>query len=111
MGTSWAQIPGGKGANQAVAAARSGGETWMVGRLGQDSFGNTLLESLMRNPVNIDHVEMQQDAPTGIAAIIVDGSGRNRITVISGANFTNPRRRHRTSSSSDCSLLRPAHAA
>ncbi|NLZ67200.1 MAG: ribokinase [Clostridiaceae bacterium] len=88
MGTSWAQIPGGKGANQAVAAARSGGETWMVGRLGQDSFGNTLLESLMRNPVNIDHVEMQQDAPTGIAAIIVDGSGRNRITVISGANFT-----------------------
>lgn len=88
MGTSWTQIPGGKGANQAVAAARSGGETWMVGRLGQDAFGSTLLESLKRDPLHIDHIEMREDAPTGIAAIIVDASGRNRITVISGANYT-----------------------
>jgi ribokinase len=88
MGTSWTQIPGGKGANQAVAAARSGGETWMVGRLGRDAFGNTLLESLKRDPLHVDHIEMHEDAPTGIAAIVVDASGRNRITVISGANFT-----------------------
>lgn len=88
MGTSWTQIPGGKGANQAVAAARSGGETWMVGRLGQDAFGNTLLESLKRDPLHIDHIEIHEDAPTGIAAIVVDSSGRNRITVISGANYT-----------------------
>ena len=88
MGTSWTQIPGGKGANQAVAAARSGGETWMVGRLGKDAFGNTLLESLKHDPLHIDHVEIHENAPTGIAAIVVDASGRNRITVISGANYT-----------------------
>lgn len=88
MGTGFRQIPGGKGANQAVAAARSGAETAMVGRVGRDSFGETILRGLREDLSDTSHIQRMDGVPTGIAAILVDGKGQNRITVVSGANFT-----------------------
>jgi ribokinase len=78
-------IPGGKGANQAVAAARQGVSVAMVGRVGKDSFGPFLLESLKSNQVETSNVFMDESA-TGTAIIIVDSSGQNSIVLSAGAN-------------------------
>lgn len=78
---------GGKGANQAVAAARMGGHVTMIGRIGRDSFGEACRANLAANGVRVDHVAMS-DAPTGCAFITVDEAGENAITVASGANRT-----------------------
>jgi ribokinase len=78
-------IPGGKGANQAVAAARQGASVAMLGRVGQDSFGPFLLESLRSNQVDVTHIRAD-DPATGTATIIVDGSGQNSIVLSAGAN-------------------------
>lgn len=79
-------IPGGKGANQAAAVARLGGEVAMVGRVGSDAFGPQLLENLARLGVDTSHVRSDPEAPTGTALIIVESSGENRIIVVAGAN-------------------------
>lgn len=76
---------GGKGANQAVAAARMGGHVMMIGRIGRDSFGEACRANLAANRVRTDHVAMS-DVPTGCAFITVDEAGENAITVASGAN-------------------------
>ncbi len=86
MGSEFATIPGGKGANQAVAAARIGGSCSMIGRVGDDVFGKRLIENLRLNHVETNHVRITQDCPSGVAVISVDGSGENAITVVSGAN-------------------------
>jgi ribokinase len=78
-------IPGGKGANQAVAAARQGVSVAMLGRVGQDSFGPFLLDSLKSNTVDITHVRADESA-TGTAIIVVDGNGQNSIVLSAGAN-------------------------
>ncbi len=78
-------VPGGKGANQAVAAGRLGGNVAMAGCVGQDAFGEQLRDSLRQAGVNIDHVETV-DGPTGIAMIRVDSLGQNSIVVAPGAN-------------------------
>lgn len=78
-------IPGGKGANQAVAAARQGVSVAMVGRVGNDSFGPTLLENLKINQVDTSHV-LTDEAATGTAIIVVDSSGQNSIVLSPGAN-------------------------
>jgi ribokinase len=78
-------IPGGKGANQAVAAARQGASVAMVGRLGDDSFGPTLLRNLQENNVDTTHIRTD-DSATGTAIIVVDSSGQNSIVLSSGAN-------------------------
>jgi ribokinase len=78
-------IPGGKGANQAVAAARQGASVAMLGRVGSDSFGPFLLESLKSNQVDVIHVQTD-NAATGTATIIVDGNGQNSIVLSTGAN-------------------------
>jgi ribokinase len=78
-------IPGGKGANQAVAAARQGASVAMLGRVGSDSFGPFLLDSLKSNHVDVTHVRTD-DAATGTATIIVDGKGQNSIILSAGAN-------------------------
>jgi ribokinase len=78
-------IPGGKGANQAVAAARQGASVAMLGRVGQDSFGPFLLDNLKADSVNITHV-LADDAATGTAIIIVDANGQNSIVLSAGAN-------------------------
>ncbi|SMO90044.1 ribokinase [Melghirimyces algeriensis] len=78
-------IPGGKGANQAVSAARLGASTVMVGSVGTDSFGQTLLESLEQSGVDIQPVKRTPDAPTGVASIWLS-EGDNSIVVVPGAN-------------------------
>lgn len=78
-------IPGGKGANQAVAAARQGASVAMVGRVGDDSFGPTLLQNLQDNHVDTSQVRMSASA-TGTAIIVVDSSGQNSIVLSPGAN-------------------------
>lgn len=77
---------GGKGANQAYAAARLGAQVNMIGRVGEDAFGPQLLESLQSVGVNVSAVRKQADAPTGVAVIVVDATGENSIVVSPGAN-------------------------
>lgn len=84
-GEDLAIIPGGKGANQAVAAARQGASVAMVGRVGNDSFGPTLLQNLQNNQIDTSHVQTDE-AATGTATIIVDSSGQNSIVLSPGAN-------------------------
>lgn len=85
-GTGFAQIPGGKGANQAVAAARGGARVAMAGRVGDDAYGRALVEALEKDPVDTSAIEKIPGIPTGIAAITVDQKGHNRIVVVPGAN-------------------------
>lgn len=79
-------IPGGKGANQAYGAARLGADVSMVGRVGDDSFGERLIQNLNQANVDTQHIIHDSDAATGIALIVVDESGQNSIVVSSGAN-------------------------
>lgn len=85
-GHSFRQIPGGKGANQAVGAARLGADVAMVGRVGDDSLGTTLLDGLKLEGIDVGHVIITQSTSSGLAIIGVDDSGQNSITVIPGAN-------------------------
>lgn len=78
--------PGGKGANQAVAAAHAGAKVYMFGCVGNDSFASLCRNSLEAASVNIDNIAAS-DRPTGCATICVDGNGENMITVASGANL------------------------
>jgi ribokinase len=78
--------PGGKGGNQAVAAARLGAEVRMVGCVGDDAFGRQLLADLHAEHVGTDHVRVVPGTPTGLAMIAVDTTGENLITVAPGAN-------------------------
>ena len=78
--------PGGKGANQAVAAARLGIPTYLVGRLGDDEFGRQLQRSLQEGGVNTDGVLVDQAASSGVAVITVDDVGENNIIIIAGVN-------------------------
>jgi ribokinase len=83
-GASLERIPGGKGANQAVAAARLGARVHMVGRVGADVTAEEALAGLREAGVELDVREV--DAPTGIAIILVGGEGENQIVVVAGAN-------------------------
>ena len=77
---------GGKGANQAVAAARLGSEVLFVGRVGDDAFGKLTLENFERNGIDTHHVGVAADAPSGVAPIFVEPNGENRILIVVGAN-------------------------
>ncbi|HWH05188.1 MAG TPA: ribokinase [Gaiellaceae bacterium] len=81
------RVPGGKGANQALAAARLGAEVTMVGRVGADELAREALASLREGGVGLDAVEAT-DEPTGVALILVDAAGENQIVVAPGANAT-----------------------
>jgi len=81
---SFERFPGGKGANQAVAAARLGAEVRMVGAVGGDSFAEEALRGLIEADVHVDLERV--DAPTGVALIVVDAAGENEIVVAPGAN-------------------------
>ncbi len=78
--------PGGKGANQAVASSRLGARTSMVGRLGEDEFGARLRAGLQEDGVDTSAVLADPDASTGVALIVLEPSGQNRIVIMSGAN-------------------------
>jgi len=80
------RAPGGKGANQAVACSRLGAVTTFIGCLGDDDAGRTLRTALEGDRVDTTHVRQVAGAPSGIALIVVDGSGENTVTVSPGAN-------------------------
>jgi ribokinase len=77
---------GGKGANQAVAAARAGASVALVGAVGTDDLGSRLIDDLEAEGVNVDGVARLAGVATGVAAIVVDEQGENQIAVASGAN-------------------------
>jgi ribokinase len=87
-GSELAVIPGGKGANQAVAAGRLGGDVTMVGAVGDDAHGSLLLESLSSSGVDVTRIARRDDVATGTAVITVDDAGENTIIVSPGANGT-----------------------
>lgn len=84
-GHSLAEISGGKGANQAVAAARLGADVCMIGRVGSDGFGNSLRTQLAKDGIS-DSTILQTPGSSGVAIIGVEDSGQNCITVVPGAN-------------------------
>lgn len=84
-GTSYGYANGGKGANQATALARLGAKTKMIGKVADDENGRQLLENLVKNGIDISGVSTE-GTQTGLAVIILDGEGRNRIVVYEGAN-------------------------
>jgi len=86
IGSDFGTYPGGKGANQAVAAARMGGAVKMVGRVGHDDFGQALLRNVSDNGVDTTFILRDPHAATGVALITVDDAGQNTIVVASGAN-------------------------
>jgi ribokinase len=86
MGGDHRELPGGKGANQAVAVARLGADVEMIGRVGADAHGTRLRDHLANEGVDVEHVTVDDDAPTGMALIAVDGAGENTIVVSPGAN-------------------------
>ncbi len=79
--------PGGKGANQAVAAARMGGRVKMLGRVGRDTYGRQLIDGLEKDHIDIRPIRMDEEHATGVAVITVDKNGQNTIVVASGANM------------------------
>jgi len=87
IGGEFYQAAGGKGANQAVAAARAGREpVAIIGAVGNDSFGELVRHRLAQESLICDHLRTILDAPTGVALIMVDKNGENSISVASGAN-------------------------
>jgi ribokinase len=87
IGDDFRTVPGGKGANQAVAAARLGAHVSMVGRVGRDAFADPLLNNLAAAGVDHTFVTQDPEAATGVALIVVDDAGQNSIVVASGANM------------------------
>lgn len=85
LGSNFFTVPGGKGANQAVAMARLGVATSMVGRVGDDNFGNQLLKTLLAARVDTANI-LVDDVSSGVALISVDDRGENQIIVVPGAN-------------------------
>lgn len=78
--------PGGKGANQALAAQRLGAPTTMLGMIGGDAFAMQALKFLRQDGVDLSRIRVSKDLPTGLAMIVVEDSGQNAITVVPGAN-------------------------
>lgn len=86
LGGDYAVAPGGKGANQALAARRAGAQVTMIGAVGRDAFADAALSLLRREGVDLSLVATS-DRPTGCATITVDGQGENQIAVAAGANL------------------------
>jgi len=87
IGTSFETIPGGKGANQAVAAARLGAPTLFAGCVGDDGFGEMQRRTLSEAGVDVSHLKAHPSEPTGTAVILVAETGQNAIAVAPSANF------------------------
>jgi ribokinase len=86
LGGEFSSAAGGKGANQAVAAARAGGDVTLVARVGDDPFGRQATAGFADNGIDVQYVFVDSDAPSGVALIVVDERGENSIAVASGAN-------------------------
>jgi ribokinase len=86
LGGEFARAAGGKGANQAVAAARAGGAVTFIARVGRDANGEAALAGFTADGINVKHVIRDPTHPSGVALILVDRKGENSIAVASGAN-------------------------
>lgn len=86
LGESFVMKPGGKGANQAVAASRLSAEVFLVSRVGADDVGKRLLENLERNRISTRFVSVDEESHSGVAFILVDSEGRNMIAVAPGVD-------------------------
>jgi ribokinase len=86
LGGTFFMNAGGKGANQAVAAARLGGNVTLISKVGNDIFGKQTIDGLQKENINTDYVFVDKDAPSGIALIMVNDEGENCIMVAPGAN-------------------------
>jgi len=87
IGKSFNQYPGGKGANQAVCAAKLKSEVCFLGKVGKDAYGDFMLNEMASGGVDVSHIE-RSETSTGIALISVDSRGQNNIIVVPGANFS-----------------------
>lgn len=86
IGGAFLMNPGGKGANQAVAASRLGGQVTFVASIGNDIFGRQALQQFQREKINTSYITTDKDHPSGVALINVDAKGENSIAVAPGAN-------------------------
>src|ERR1700722_15862654 len=86
-GSAWGYKPGGKGGNQAVAAAQFGARASMVGRVGKDDFGKRLLSHLSAAGVDAEHVYTDPDAGSGMSVAIIDAEGDYGAVIVSGTNL------------------------
>lgn len=86
LGGQFQTFPGGKGANQAVAAARAGGEVVFIASVGDDSYGAEAIKGYKQDNINTEDIKVCKGVPSGIAMITVSHKGENAITVASGAN-------------------------
>lgn len=86
LGGEFITAPGGKGANQAVGAARAGGDVTLIARVGDDMFGKRAVEGFQKDGINVEHVFRDPQSPSGVALIFVAASGQNSIAVAPGAN-------------------------
>ena len=86
LGGDFFMFQGGKGANQAVAAARLGGLVTLISKLGNDLFGNNAIEHYAKEGIDVSRIVQTAEAPSGVALITVNGEGENVIVVASGAN-------------------------
>jgi ribokinase len=87
IGGAFQAVPGGKGSNQAVAAARLGAQVAMIGRVGPDAYGSELIEGLVAAGIDHSHVHRDPETATGVALIVVTDRGENSIVVAPGANL------------------------
>ena len=88
LGSDFRTFPGGKGANQAVAAARQGAKVTFIGRVGRDDFGLQLMDKLKSEGIDTKYISVDDTSPSGIASITLDEHGENCIVVAPGANYT-----------------------
>ncbi|MCF5523116.1 PfkB family carbohydrate kinase, partial [Pseudomonas syringae] len=85
-GETFSTVPGGKGANQAVAAARLGASVAMIGCVGADSYGEQLRDALLAERIDCQAVTLVEGVATGIASIVVDANSQNAILIVAGGN-------------------------
>ena len=86
IGREFVSAAGGKGANQAVGAARAGGAVTFIARVGRDMFGDKAVAGFVADGINVDYIVRDRTSPSGVALIFVGEDGENSIAVASGAN-------------------------
>ena len=87
IGGKFFKAAGGKGANQAVAAARAGGHVTLIASVGKDVFGEEAIKGFRNDGINVEYIKRNDELASGIALIFIDGNGENSIAVASGANL------------------------
>lgn len=92
IGSKFSRFLGGKGANQAVAASRLGGNVKMAGKIGKDKFGQEFLTALKSEQIDTSHILVDENNETGIGMVTLEANGDNRIIVVPGANLLYSRR-------------------